>query len=569
MNHHPIISANQHYSQLAKKHGYQFVTIDAKTIDQNLFQSGRRYDYLQLSAIPIAQKKHELVIATSNPSKANLLKIQALFGKNIELVVTTAQNINQILADFFSQEYAIEIAEELHEQNPAISAKKTFNRWQKIVLTFLALFLVSALIVAPKGVAFWANFTMIFIVLVVWVYKFIFSLIGLTIPKSHKHSDLEQDDQNLPVYSVLVAIYHEHENTLQYLIHGLEKFNYPKEKLDVKLLLEADDLKTQRALSKLELPFYIETLIVPQGKPKTKPRALNFGLKFARGEYVTVYDAEDRPDPNQLKKALKKFETSDKKLACVQGRLNYYNSKENLLTRLFTLEYTFLFDLILPGLGYAKLPIPLGGTSNHFRTEFARKIGAWDPYNVTEDADLGVRINRAGYHSTVIDSTTYEESPISLHNWFNERVRWTKGYMQTYLVHMRNPFKLLRELGLKGFLSFQIFVGGGPAAKLSTLTLWITFFAFLLLPHRYTDFLYNGWLFQVGFFNLVSGYIFIVAVHFLASLRRHLYKFLPLVVLGPIYWLFISAASYVALYQLFVKPNYWGKTEHGVSKKVL
>ncbi len=157
----------------------------------------------------------------------------------------------------------------------------------------------------------------------------------------------------------------------------------------------------RRALRKHDLPPHFEVIVVPQGSPQTKPRALNYALQFCRGSLLTIYDAEDIPEPNQLREVARKFSGAGEKLACLQAQLSFYNPNENWLTRQFTAEYATLFGLILPALAAHNLPLPLGGTSNHFRTRNLRQIGGWDPYNVTEDADLGLRLARLGYRTGV------------------------------------------------------------------------------------------------------------------------------------------------------------------------
>ncbi len=221
------------------------------------------------------------------------------------------------------------------------------------------------------------------------------------------------------------------------VVRAALSLDYPREKLDIKLLLEEDDPETLAEIRAAEWPSCVETIIVPHGSPKTKPKACNHGLLAARGEYLVIYDAEDRPEPDQLKKAICAFRRVDPRVVCLQAKLNYYNPRQNHLTRFFTLEYTSWFDLFLPGLHVLSAPIPLGGTSNHFRVKALRDLGGWDPFNVTEDCDLGIRLHREGYRTAVLDSTTWEEANSRLFNWIRQRSRWVKGYIQTHLVHTR------------------------------------------------------------------------------------------------------------------------------------
>ena len=233
---------------------------------------------------------------------------------------------------------------------------------------------------------------------------------------------------------------------------------------------------------------------------------------------------------------------------------------------MFAIEYTYWFDLLLPGLEYTHAPIPLGGTSNHFKTSVLREIEAWDPYNVAEDADIGIRLERLGYESKVIASTTYEEANCRLINWIKQRTRWIKGYMQTYIVHMRNPLKLWWALGTRGFIGFHLFIGGTILTNLSYLLLWLMFISYLILPPLQASYIISDNMLNVQLFNFIVGSVGMVFLNLLGVLRRKQYSFCLTALTAPIYWLLMSLASYRALYQLFFKPSYWDKTEHGISK---
>ncbi len=266
----------------------------------------------------------------------------------------------------------------------------------------------------------------------------------------HRVDRAEVDSLNeaeLPIYTILVPMYKEPE-VAQKIARTVTHLNYPIDKLDVKLLLEEDDPETRAKIAEVidSLPKCVEVIIcpkVPKGQPKTKPRACNWGLDQARGKYLVVFDAEDQPEADQLKKAVIVFRRLEAKrghVACLQAKLNYFNARQNALTRFFTLEYTNWFDLFLPGLHAVRTPIPLGGTSNHFKTDVLKQLGGWDPFNVTEDCDLGMRMARKKYATEVLDSTTWEEANSQVMNWIKQRSRWIKGYYQTHLVHTRDSF---------------------------------------------------------------------------------------------------------------------------------
>jgi cellulose synthase/poly-beta-1,6-N-acetylglucosamine synthase-like glycosyltransferase len=274
-------------------------------------------------------------------------------------------------------------------------------------------------------------------------------------------------DEELPVYTVLVPMYKEPE-VAQKIARTVTHLDYPVDKLDVKLLLEEDDLPTRNKVNEVldSLPKCVEVIIapsVPKGEPRTKPRACNWGLEKARGKYLVIYDAEDEPERDQLKKAVVAFRRLEQggkqNVVCLQAKLNYFNAHQNSLTRFFTLEYTSWFDLFLPGLHAVRTPIPLGGTSNHFRTDLLQKLGGWDPFNVTEDCDLGMRMARNGYATEVLDSTTWEEANSEVRNWIGQRSRWIKGYFQTHLVHTRDAYLPPMILGAVFFALYCLLSG--------------------------------------------------------------------------------------------------------------
>jgi glycosyltransferase XagB len=330
------------------------------------------------------------------------------------------------------------------------------------------------------------------------------------------------------------------------------------EKLDIKLVLEADDQETRQAITAMGLGPPFQIIIAPAGGPRTKPKALNAALPFARGSFIAVYDAEDHPEPNQLRLALEAFVAGDARLACVQARLTIDNSRDSWLSRLFTAEYAGLFDVFLPGLAAWRLPLPLGGSSNHFRTAVLRQSGAWDPYNVTEDADLGMRLARFGYRATVIPSSTYEEAPSSFRPWLRQRTRWFKGWMQTWLVHSRSPRRLIRDLGWRGFAVFQLLVGGTVLAALVH-----SLFAALLVYEVIAGQSMTIYLYVI---TLVFGYAISAVLGWLGLWRRRLMGCAWALLLMPLYWLMLSLAAWRALYHLIRYPHHWEKTEHGLAR---
>ena len=330
---------------------------------------------------------------------------------------------------------------------------------------------------------------------------------------------------------------------------------------------------------KLGLPPYYSTLVIPDSYPKTKPKACNYGLIHARGEYVVIYDAEDRPEPDQLKKVYLAFEKLPARTICLQSKLNYYNSNQNILTKWFTQEYSMWFEVLLPGVVKLDIPVPLGGTSNHFKAEYLRKLGTWDPFNVTEDADLGIRLFKEGYLTAVIDSCTWEEANSQLGNWIRQRSRWVKGYMQTWLVNMRHPLDLLKELKFRGFLGFQATILGVFLPLLLNPLLWsLVILWFAAKPH-WIQLLFSGPVYYSSLFLLIIGnfffvysgvvgvYWFINDINAREKNRSTSFGIVKHALSMPVYWLLMSVASYMALWQLIFKPSHWEKTEHGLTRE--
>lgn len=372
-------------------------------------------------------------------------------------------------------------------------------------------------------------------------------------------------NKDLPTYTILCPLYKE-GNVLPDFIQAIRKLDWPKHKLDVLILLEKDDKETLETAETLKLPKYIRVIVVPDSQPRTKPKACNYGLLHAKGEYVVIFDAEDKPDPLQLKKAFLGFKQSKDNVFCLQSKLNYYNSDHNILTRLFTAEYSLWFDILLPGLQSIKTTIPLGGTSNHFKTKDLIAMKGWDPFNVTEDCDLGTRIFKAGYTTAIIDSTTYEEANSSIHNWIRQRSRWIKGYMQTYLVHMRNPFQFFKEHGIHALI-FQLIIGMRISFMLINPFLWLAtfiYFAFRPLVGEYIEALYPTSVFYIAIFSLIVGNFMYIFNYMIGCAKREHYDLIKYVFLIPLYWILASIASFKAIQQLIFKPHFWEKTHHGL-----
>jgi glycosyltransferase involved in cell wall biosynthesis/cellulose synthase/poly-beta-1,6-N-acetylglucosamine synthase-like glycosyltransferase/O-antigen/teichoic acid export membrane protein len=379
-----------------------------------------------------------------------------------------------------------------------------------------------------------------------------------------KHIDNLQD-RNLPKYTILCPLYKE-SRVLPKFVENIGKLDWPKEKLEILLLLEEDDTQTIKEAQRLNLPDHFKIVIVPDGNPKTKPKACNYGLTKATGEYIVIYDAEDAPEPLQLKKAYLAFQESKHNVFCLQAKLNYYNPHQNLLTRLFTAEYSLWFDVILPGLQSIETTIPLGGTSNHFRTQDLRDINGWDAFNVTEDADLGIRLFRAGYKTAIFDSVTLEEANSNVKNWIRQRSRWIKGYLQTYLVHTRQPMQFAKDAKAHFFI-FQLVSGLRITFMLINPILWAMTIAYFGL-YRYIgpqiEALFPPLVFYIAGISAVFGNFLYLYYYMIGAAKRGQWAIIKYIYLIPIYWFLASIGAFVAIYQLFFKPHFWEKTIHGL-----
>jgi len=377
------------------------------------------------------------------------------------------------------------------------------------------------------------------------------------------------EDRDLPTYTVLVALARE-AAVVPGLLDALERLDYPPAKLDIKLLIEQGDAETLGALEARPPRPGIEVLVLPPGGPKTKPRALNAGLLGARGQFLTVFDAEDRPDRDQLRVAVDAFRRGPADLACVQARLAIDNLADGWLARQFAIEYAALFDVVLPALATLGLPIALGGTSNHFRTAALRSVGGWDPGNVTEDADLGLRLARLGWTTRTIDSTTWEEAPVRLWPWLKQRTRWIKGFIVTAAVHGRDLPGLARRLDPLSFAAAQMLIGGVAATALAypwvlALILWRGLDGSLLAP---AESLAGAAFTGLHVANLIVGYSAGLACGWMGIDRRGPSALVRDLITMPFYWLLVGAAAWRALYQIATaRTSHWEKTTHGVSRR--
>jgi cellulose synthase/poly-beta-1,6-N-acetylglucosamine synthase-like glycosyltransferase len=478
------------------------------------------------------------------------------------LTVTTPAAIRRYLTEAGAAQLVEQAVSGLDRAHPDWSARRLLTPAQSIfglgllVLTGIALWQTGWLVVQVFNIVA----SLLFLALVM------LRLLSISVALERTFRpppSLDVDRDSLPIYSVLVPLYDEAHMVAE-LARALARLDWPKDRLDIKFIVEARDRPTRRALEALDLAPCFEILAVPDRAPRTKPKALDFALPLARGRFVTVYDAEDRPDPGQLLEAYLAFEAGDSRLACIQAPLLIDNDDVNGLTAFFAMEYSMQFDGVLPTLAALDMPLPLGGTSNHFRVEALRAVGGWDPYNVTEDADLGIRFTRFGYRSGTITRPTYEEAPRTTWLWLKQRTRWLKGWMQTFLVHTRHPIRLWRAIGTRRTIGFLLTGFGTLVAAAIHPVYIVTAFAMVLDPGiiwRAGSPLAAAVIF-LNVFNFVAGYV-AFALLSRATLRlRHKKRRPGVLPFLPGYWLLLSLACYRAFFQLIVAPHRWEKTRH-------
>ncbi len=493
----------------------------------------------------------------------------ALGARRSRMALLTRQNLIDLIIRHRGRALLRAATWRLRRLRPDQSAADGVALWQMLYLLAFAGLVTGAAVISFRDTMTLLSAALSLVFLMTVILRLIAAgqLAGRTFAFRRAPAPPAVADADLPRYTILVPLFRE-ANVLPQLVANLRALDYPATKLDIKLILESVDEDTIVAARAMTLPANFDIITVPDGQPRTKPKACNFALEFATGDFAVIYDAEDRPEPDQLRKAAEMFAQAPRNVVCLQAKLNFDNATENWLAKQFTIEYTSLFWGILPALDMLRLPIPLGGTSNHFRIEALRELGAWDAFNVTEDADLGMRIYRAGWRCKVLNSTTWEEAACQPGNWLRQRTRWLKGWMQTYAVHMRRPERLRAELGIGGFWAFQ---GLFAAVVISTLAHPL-FYILLAYDTAHGGFMHHAesllglhfWV--IATFNLVAGYGAAIVLGVVSLRARGVADLLPQILLIPVYWLCISVAAWRALYQLVTNPFYWEKTQHGISK---
>ena len=558
------------YQGLAKHFSLPFETDTdylLRKIDRKLAARLTHEEMVRCQAVPFYISGKTLSILTSAPHNPEtlLLMRQKFPAKQITQVLVTDLDIMKLSGELFHGAIMDTSINGLANRNSEETAYTVFSRPQ---IAFAAGFLgMMGLLLFRETEA--AVLAMLFVVQFFFalplLYKLGLAVWGRITSPAFTRDKAERpfNSHELPVYSILVPVYREKE-VIGELMKSIRKMDYPEDKLDIILLLEENDNETLLAAKAEKPSANWRFLTVPDSLPRTKPKALNYGLAYARGEFLTVYDAEDLPEPDQLKKAVAAFRTHPDDYICFRAGLNYFNKNENLLTRLAALEHSVWSDCLQPALFRMGLPVPQPGASAHYDVNKLRGIGAWDPFNVAADADLSVRAAMEGYHTGVIDSTTFEETTSRLKNWLGQSSRQFKGCLQTFLVYSRNPGKLIKTMGFFRWTGQTLLTGGAPIATLLNPVIWLALALSIYLD--YTGVFYvPSVLIYLTALNIIAANIITVVIAMLAATAQKNRKLMPLALLAPAWWMLESLAAYKGLWQLFFKPFYWEKTDHGLT----
>jgi cellulose synthase/poly-beta-1,6-N-acetylglucosamine synthase-like glycosyltransferase len=553
-----LISAHAEHSQIG------VTDLTGQPPDPDLADLISASDSIALQSVPWRRIGAALVIVTAQPHKADDLR--ALIPANMRVILTLAPHA-QIL-DAQTALYGDALARQAEGR---ARARESCRSWRPEAaartLLLCALILVMfavALPVAATALVFGTAFAIFFANIMLKTAAFACTLRADrhppatgpeptdTAPPAHLHD---------PVVTVLVPLLRERDIAAT-LITNLSKLDYPRERLDVLLAVEADDMMTRDALARCKLPPWMRAIVVPPGHPRTKPRALNFALNFARGSIVGIYDAEDRPDPDQIRRVVDRFAHLAPEVACLQGRLDYYNSNYNGMARCFAIEYANWFRVLLPGVQRLGLFVPLGGTTLFLRRDVLEAVGAWDAHNVTEDADLGLRLASHGYRTEIIDTTTFEEANAAILPWISQRSRWQKGYLMTWATAMRHPLRLWRGLGTWRFFGMQVQVLFAVAGFLVAPLLWTLIVKPFGVAHP-LDALLTPFQYGMLAVAMVASLVLSMALAIYATRAPHLRANRPWILVAEFYYVLGTVAAWRAVAEMLVRPFFWAKTEHG------
>lgn len=525
------------------------------------------------------EEKGQLHIAAATPfiEKRVLDNVLSFTGRaGYKIVMTTPHQIREALKNMHYLEFSIAAEGNLKYTNKSISASPPIVLRLARLLAAIGIIILISVFLLPTSFLLGVFFAINILYLYLNGLRFVTFFRSITNPDKvalhvEKKDTQALEEAFLPHYTVLVPLRFE-SSIVPQLIKRLAQLDYPRSKLQILFLIGVDDQETIQAITRQGVDdsnvasdqseySHMSIVKVPKVQVDTKPLVCNYGLKFATGDYTVIFDAEDKPEPDQLKKAVVGFHESSIDTICLQGKLSFYNSRKNMITKFFTLEYGMWYEYFLPGLQSIGSPIPLGGTSNHFITNALRQAGEWDPYNVTEDADLGMRIYRSNHKVRILNSHTFEEATSTVGAWLKQRARWEKGFLATLIVHLRHVLHLFKELGaIKFIYGVTVFFGNFYMPFINPL-LWLI--TILWLFGIFTLGALPAYIWIPAIFNLVVGNAVHILIHLLAALRLKRYDLVPFALLVPIYWILISIATYLAVFELYFKPYKWNKTQHG------
>jgi hypothetical protein len=545
---------------LSRQHGLPLIDLQTEAPDSQLAGLGNCEFWLQHRVIPWKRVGKTLLIATSRPDLfSEVVAGLDRDGPDLLPVLASEPTITAAIARHFEKPLAIKAETRVAERFSC----RTWTSCRPFLTVVSALILLTAVILAPIKV-------LMALCIIACLTLCLFVALKLTGFVAHLSNNsylsaapnADRAPTKLPKVSILVPLYRETE-IAGALIRRLRKLSYPKALLDVVLVLEDHDRLTRQTLETTDLPSWMRVIAVPaHGGLTTKPRAMNYALDFCKGDIIGVWDAEDAPAPDQIEQVVARFDEAPDDVVCLQGILDYYNPRTNWRARCFTIEYSSWFRIVLPGIARMGLVVPLGGTTLFFRREALEALGGWDAHNVTEDADLGVRLCRAGWRTELIDTVTFEEATCRAWPWIRQRSRWLKGFMVTYLVHMRDPRQLWRDLGAWRFFGFQAFFLGTLGQFLLAPVLWSFWLVLLGFGHPVTGMVPQG-VVIAGATVLAASEILGICIGLAAVSRpgrRHLMIYVPTMMF---YFPLGVIAAYKALGEVLFGPFFWDKTQHG------
>ncbi|WP_372992208.1 glycosyltransferase family 2 protein [Sulfitobacter sp.] len=570
-----LITPTQVSQALAIQHQLQLVDLVADPPKPTMGKHISAQDCLRLGIVPWRSVGNIVLVATSTPDKfVQFNHDLAASGISFLPVIADERQIKQAITEV----YGAELAQRAATRVPPVESCRTWrvDRRDRRAWAFGVLSLLSTLIILQPAWTFtiiilWALCTSILTVSLRSLAFFARLFLCDDPPATARMTGIAtglatREKLQLPRVSVLVPLLHEKEIATA-LIARLTRLTYPKSLLQIVLVLEEGDAMTRETIARTTLPSWFDVIEVPQAnRLRTKPRALNYALDFCNGSIIGVWDAEDAPEVDQIDRIVEHFAHAPQNVVCVQGVLDYYNARTNWISRCFTIEYASWWRVILPGIARLGLIIPLGGTTLFFRRDVLEDLCGWDAHNVTEDADLGVRLARHGFKTDLLPTVTYEEANFRAWPWVKQRSRWLKGFLITWCVHMRNPVKLLQEVGFARFLGIQTLFLATFNQFICAPLLWSFCLTLVGFSHPIEITLGTKvltWL----FYFFVFAEILNISIAFKAASRAEHRHLLPWVVTLPLYFILGTFAAYKALYEFVVSPFYWDKTEHGVTAK--